>query len=69
MKQKCLRCNTIFSQKSKRINNNTFTCIESESNKYIRETYNNCICDKCEKEINVNYYSYGINPKYLKQTE
>ena len=69
MEKICLRCTSKFSQKEDRANvyKYTFTYLESDVKKFIRETYDNCICTNCQTIINQNFYSSGVNPKFIKQ--
>lgn len=71
MKKTCLRCASTFLQKENRAiaYKHTFTYLESDIKKFIKETYDNCICDNCQSEINTNFYSSGVNPKFIKQKE
>lgn len=68
MKRTCQRCESPFSQRENRAitYNHTFTYIESDVKKFIRETYNNCVCDNCQSEINTNFYASGVNPRFVK---
>jgi len=67
MKKICPRCSSTFSCRE----DHTDLChctriyLLTGVRDYIKESYDECLCPHCLKETNMNFYSFGVNPKYL----
>ena len=66
MKKICPRCSTSFACREDRTDlcHCTRTFVVSGVRDYIREEYENCLCQKCLKETSANFHSFGVNPIY-----
>lgn len=67
MKKTCPRCSNSFTCREDRTDLCQCTRIYliSGVRDYIKENYSTCLCPQCLKETNENFYSFGVNPRYI----
>lgn len=67
MKKTCPRCSAKFLCREDRTDlcQCTRVYLQSGVRDYIKENYENCLCQKCLKETNINFNSFSVNPKFL----
>lgn len=67
MQKMCPRCSSNFNCREDRADlcHCTRIYLLSGVRDYVKENYESCLCPKCLKETNKNFFSFGVNPKYM----
>lgn len=66
MKKVCPRCSTAFVCREDRIDlcQCSRVSLGMGVRDYIKDSYSQCLCAKCLRETNVDFHSFGVNPRY-----